>query len=94
LKVPLPIGTFASSVRELRFQVVAPVLPKLLAGPVALFAVLSIAVLTEPPPEEDVARPGVSTLGPQLVADLGRLEDDAPQEGDAREATLYTGAGS
>jgi hypothetical protein len=75
LKVPLPIGTFALSVRELRVEVVVPVLPKLLAGPVALFAVLSVVVLTE------------------LVGDLDRLEDDVPQEGDAREATLYTGAG-
>jgi hypothetical protein len=93
LKVPLPIGTFASSVRELRVQVVVPELPKLVAGAVALFAVLSVVVLTKPSPEEDLARPDVSTLGPELVADLGRLEDDVPQEGDAREATLYTGAG-
>ena len=63
------------SVRELRVQVVVPVLPRLVAEAVALFAVLSVVVLTE------------------LVADLDRLEDDVPQEGDAREATLYTGAG-
>jgi hypothetical protein len=75
LKVPLPIGTFALSVREFRAQVVVPVLPRLVAGAVALFAVLSVVVLTE------------------LVVDLDRLEDDVPQERDAREATLYTGAG-
>ena len=28
----------------------------------------------------------------EIVAELGRLEDDVPQEGDAREATLYTAA--
>ena len=89
MKVPLPIGTFASSVRELRVQVVVPVLPKLVAGAVALFAVPSVVVLTKPPPEEDLARPDVSTLDPELVAELGRLE--VPQAGDAREATLYTG---
>ena len=77
MKVPLPIGTFASSVRELRVQVVVPVLPKLVAGAVALFAVPSVVVLTKPPPE--------------VVAELGRLEDEVPQAGDAREATLYTG---
>ena len=37
--------------------------------------------------------PDVSTLDPEIVAELGRLEDDVPQEGDARDATLYTGAG-
>ena len=62
MKVPLPIGTFASSVRELRVQVVVHVLPKLVAGAVDLFAVLSVVVLTKPPPEEDLARPDVSTL--------------------------------
>jgi hypothetical protein len=46
LKVSLSIGTFASSVRKLRVQVVVPVLPKLLAGPVALFVVLPVVVLT------------------------------------------------
>jgi hypothetical protein len=92
LKVPLPIGTFASSVREFRVQVVVPVLPKLLAGAVALFAVLSVVVLTKPPLEQDLARPDVSTLDPELVAELGRLEDDVPRQGEAREATLYTGA--
>jgi hypothetical protein len=85
----LPIGTFALSVRELRVEVVVPVLPKLLAGAVALFAVMSVVVLTKPPLEQDLARPDVSTLDPAL----GRLDDDVPQEGDAREATLYTGAG-
>jgi hypothetical protein len=38
--------------------------------------------------------PDVSTLDPEIVAELGRLEDDVPQDGDAREATLYTGATS
>jgi hypothetical protein len=69
LKVPLPIGTFASSVRELRVQAAVPVLPKLVAGAVALFAVLSAVVLTRPPPEDDLARPDVSTLGPEIVAE-------------------------
>jgi hypothetical protein len=45
LKVPLRIGTFAGSVRELRVQVVVPVLRKLVAEAVALFAVLSVVVL-------------------------------------------------
>ena len=79
--------------RKLRVQVVVPVPPKLLAGPVALFAVLSVVVLTKPLLEEDLARPDVSTLGPELVADLGRLADDVPQEGYAHDPTLYTGAG-
>jgi YD repeat-containing protein len=35
--------------------------------------------------------PDVSTLDPAIVAELARLDDDVPQEGDAREATLYTG---
>jgi YD repeat-containing protein len=35
--------------------------------------------------------PDVSTLDPAIVAELGRLEDAVPQEGEAREATLYTG---
>jgi hypothetical protein len=90
LKVPLPIGTFASSVRELRVQVVVPVLPKLVAGAVALFAVLFVVVLTKSPPEEELARPDVLTLDPELVAELGRLDDEVSQAGDAREATLYT----
>ena len=89
MKAPLPIGTFASSVRELRVQVVVPVLPKLVAVAVALFAVLSVVVLTKPPPEDE-ARPDVSTLDPELVAELGRLDDEVSQAGDAREATLYT----
>jgi YD repeat-containing protein len=36
--------------------------------------------------------PDVSTLDPEIVAELGRLEDDVPQEGAARDATLYAGA--
>jgi hypothetical protein len=88
LKVPLRIGTFAGSVRELRVQVVVPVLRKLVAEAVALFAVLSVVVLAKL--EEDLARPDVSTLDTELVAELGRLEDDVALDG-AREATLYTG---
>ncbi len=37
----------------------------------------------------EVDWPDVSTLDPEIVAEFGRLEDDVPQEGDAREATLY-----
>ena len=33
--------------------------------------------------------PDVSTLDPEIVAELGRLKDDAPQDGEAHEATLY-----
>ena len=36
--------------------------------------------------------PDVSTLDPEIVAELARLDDDVPQEGDARDATLYTAA--
>jgi len=35
--------------------------------------------------------PDVSALNPDLVAELGRLDDEVPQVGEAREATLYTG---
>ena len=38
----------------------------------------------------EVDWPDVSTLDPEIVAELGKLEDEVPQEGDAREATLYT----
>ena len=44
-------------------------LPKFVAGVVALFAVLFVVVLTKPPPEEDLARPDVSTLDPEIVAE-------------------------
>ena len=39
----------------------------------------------------EVDWPDVSTLDPEIVAELARLEDAIPQEGEAREATLYTG---
>jgi YD repeat-containing protein len=39
----------------------------------------------------EVDWPDVSTLDPEIVAEFGRLEDDVSQEGEAREATLYTG---
>ena len=35
--------------------------------------------------------PDVSTLPADIVSELLRLDDDVPQEGEAREATLYTG---
>jgi YD repeat-containing protein len=35
--------------------------------------------------------PDVSTLDPEIVAEFGRLDDDVPQTGAAREATLYAG---
>jgi catechol 2,3-dioxygenase-like lactoylglutathione lyase family enzyme len=35
--------------------------------------------------------PDVSTLDPEIVAELDRLEDDVPQQGEALQATLYTG---
>ena len=41
----------------------------------------------------EVDWPDVSTLDPEIVAELAQLEDTVPQEGEAREATLYT-AGS
>ncbi len=37
----------------------------------------------------EVDWPDVTTLDPELVAEFGRLEDDVPQEGEARTATLY-----
>jgi catechol 2,3-dioxygenase-like lactoylglutathione lyase family enzyme len=40
----------------------------------------------------EVDWPDVTTLDPEIVAEIGRLEDEVPQEGEAREATLYTGA--
>jgi catechol 2,3-dioxygenase-like lactoylglutathione lyase family enzyme len=39
----------------------------------------------------EVDWPDVSTLDPELVAELAQLEDTVPQEGEARDATLYTG---
>ena len=36
--------------------------------------------------------PDVTTLDPAIVAEFGRLDDEIPQEGEAREATLYTRA--
>jgi hypothetical protein len=39
----------------------------------------------------EVDWPDVSTLDPELVAELAQLEDTVPQTGDARAATLYTG---
>lgn len=39
----------------------------------------------------EVDWPDVSTLPDDIVDELERLEDDVPQEGEAREATLYTG---
>jgi catechol 2,3-dioxygenase-like lactoylglutathione lyase family enzyme len=41
----------------------------------------------------EVDWPDVSTLDPELLAELAQLEDTIPQEGEARDATLYT-AGS
>jgi hypothetical protein len=35
--------------------------------------------------------PDLSTLDPEIAAELARLEDKVPQDGDAREAPLYTG---
>ena len=39
----------------------------------------------------EVDWPDVSTLSPDVVAEIGRLEDERPQQGDARLATLYAG---
>jgi lactoylglutathione lyase len=39
----------------------------------------------------EVDWPDVTTLDPAIVAEFGRLEDQVPQEGEARNATLYTG---
>jgi len=39
----------------------------------------------------EVDWPDVSTLDPEIVAELAQLEDSVPQEGEACEATLYTG---
>ena len=39
----------------------------------------------------EVDWPDVSTLDPELVAELAQLEDTVPQDGEARKATLYTG---
>ena len=39
----------------------------------------------------EVDWPDVSTLDPELVAELAQLEDTIPQDGEARTATLYTG---
>ena len=39
----------------------------------------------------EVDWPDVSTLDPELVAEFAQLEDTVPQDGEAREATLYTG---
>jgi catechol 2,3-dioxygenase-like lactoylglutathione lyase family enzyme len=39
----------------------------------------------------EVDWPDVSTLAPDVAADISRLEDEVPQLGDARIATLYTG---
>lgn len=37
----------------------------------------------------EVDWPDVSTLDAEIVAEFGRLEDEVPQDGEAREATLY-----
>lgn len=37
----------------------------------------------------EVDWPDVTTLDPEIVAEFGRLEDDVPQAGEARTATLY-----
>lgn len=42
----------------------------------------------------EVDWPDVSTLDPEIVAEIGRLEDEVPQEGEALTASLYTGAGA
>jgi lactoylglutathione lyase len=42
----------------------------------------------------EVDWPDVSTLDPQIVSEFGRLEDQVPQEGEARDATLYAGKAS
>ena len=39
----------------------------------------------------EVDWPDVSTLDPEIAAELAPLEDAVPQVGEAREATLYTG---
>jgi YD repeat-containing protein len=39
----------------------------------------------------EVDWPDVSTLDPEIAAELANLEDATPQEGEARHATLYTG---
>jgi YD repeat-containing protein len=39
----------------------------------------------------EVDWPDVSTLHPEIVAELARLDEHVAQEGEAREATLYTG---
>jgi catechol 2,3-dioxygenase-like lactoylglutathione lyase family enzyme len=41
----------------------------------------------------EVDWPDVSTLDPAIVAEFGRIDDEVPQQGEAREATLYTAAG-
>jgi len=40
----------------------------------------------------EVDWPDVATLDPDIVAEIGRLEDEVPQEGEAKAATLYTGS--
>src|SRR4029450_179397 len=42
----------------------------------------------------EVDWPDVSTLDPQIVSEFGRLEDQVPQEGEARDATRYAGEAS
>jgi YD repeat-containing protein len=39
----------------------------------------------------EVDWPDVSTLDPEIVAELAQLEDTVPQDGEARQATLFTG---